>query len=401
MAIVCSDQVLINHCSLWLRDENRGFKSCSFLETITVSAQRQILTDQRNKLAEERQPNEGRIDMENRQTGGAETRTRLLNWSSGQAAAEGLSAQILRAEGFELVNPSHPLGGPDGLKDVTCQRDNLRWIGAAYFPAGQKPFREIVKKFRDDVEGVAANKADGIAFVTNQAVTVSERDKMCAAAGSAQAEVIHLERLTTILNSPRYYGVRLEYLSVQMTKEEQISYFAERDQEALVTQAKLQRLISRIEEQMSHPKAAKDTLSVELNRLKNLLAPALSGKPRMGFAALDWFEPTLPTPDQFQTLIAILEKLDHLMPSINGKLREFRSEYFKSFGYNKPYMRMLHGGLTDEEPDIQRATAKLLRYEQALDRVLAKQQLCASYTAPQSPDAFAPEGSHEEPDDLP
>ena len=50
---------------------------------------------------------------------GRETFNRLLNWDRGQAPSERLAAVILSKEGFMEIDPSHPLGGRDGLKDMT------------------------------------------------------------------------------------------------------------------------------------------------------------------------------------------------------------------------------------------------------------------------------------------
>ena len=72
--------------------------------------------------------------MNRRRTDGDETWNRLLNWIKGQKASERLAIHILRAEGYRSIDPSHPLGGKDGLIDFVTSRDNIRWIGAAYFP---------------------------------------------------------------------------------------------------------------------------------------------------------------------------------------------------------------------------------------------------------------------------
>ena len=47
-----------------------------------------------------------------------ETWHRLREWTAGSAAAERLAAQVLLADGYTSVDPSHPLGGPDGGKDL-------------------------------------------------------------------------------------------------------------------------------------------------------------------------------------------------------------------------------------------------------------------------------------------
>ncbi|WP_067470359.1 hypothetical protein [Nocardia amamiensis] len=79
-----------------------------------------------------------------------ETRHRLLEWTQGQAPSERLAAQVLAHEGFEDIDPSHPLGGQDGGRDGVCTRDGQRWIFAVYFPRGQQSLTNIKKKLCDD-----------------------------------------------------------------------------------------------------------------------------------------------------------------------------------------------------------------------------------------------------------
>ncbi|HZE81027.1 MAG TPA: hypothetical protein VE604_08995 [Candidatus Polarisedimenticolia bacterium] len=60
----------------------------------------------------------------------------------------------MHLEGFESVDPQHPLGGPDETKDILARKAGKKWIGAAYFPPTPKSFAEIKKKFGDDFGGV-------------------------------------------------------------------------------------------------------------------------------------------------------------------------------------------------------------------------------------------------------
>lgn len=53
-----------------------------------------------------------------RRNEGQETWHRLIEWDRGQAASERLAALILKVEGYKEIDPSHPLGGKDGLKDI-------------------------------------------------------------------------------------------------------------------------------------------------------------------------------------------------------------------------------------------------------------------------------------------
>lgn len=165
-----------------------------------------------------------------RMSEGRETFNRLLNWDRGQAPSERLAAIILSKEGFNGVDPSHPLGGKDGLKDMTLSSDGKRWIGAVYFPRGQQSFPDIKKKFAHDLDGVKANNAEGLAFVTNQELRLGERKILTELMPEVDVQIYHLERIASLLNTPSFYGIRMEFLDIEMSKEEQLSFFADQDQ---------------------------------------------------------------------------------------------------------------------------------------------------------------------------
>ena len=165
-----------------------------------------------------------------RMSEGCETFNRLLNWDRGQAPSERLAAIILSKEGFNGVDPSHPLGGKDGLKDMTLSSDGKRWIGAVYFPRGQQSFPDIKKKFAHDLDGVKANNAEGLAFVTNQELRLGERKILTELMPEVDVQIYHLERIASLLNTPSFYGIRMEFLDIEMSKEEQLSFFADQDQ---------------------------------------------------------------------------------------------------------------------------------------------------------------------------
>jgi hypothetical protein len=168
-------------------------------------------------------------DMSRRRAAGNETWFRLREWNKGQADSERLASHILRVEGFTSIDPIHPLGGKDGLRDVICERNGRKWIGACYFPRGQQTFNAIRKKFSNDLKGVAESQVEGMALVTNQELTLAERAKLKDEAGDAEIEIFHLERIASILDSPNCYGLRLEYLDIKMSKEEQLSLITKRD----------------------------------------------------------------------------------------------------------------------------------------------------------------------------
>jgi hypothetical protein len=142
-----------------------------------------------------------------------ETWHRLLNWTYGQAPSERLSAQILYAEGFRDIDPSHPLGGRDGGKDALAVRDGKRWIMASYFPRGQQPFSDIRAKFLSDWAGVGANGVDGMAFVTNQELRLAERRELTDAV-HGPVELLHVEKVAGILDRPDMHAVRAQFLFI-------------------------------------------------------------------------------------------------------------------------------------------------------------------------------------------
>ena len=161
-----------------------------------------------------------------RRNEGRETIVELKNWDRGQAASERLASKILGFDGFDNVDPSHPTGGPDGGKDMVCFFNGNKWIGAVYFPQSEKSFADIKAKFQHDLEGARKNDAVGMAFLTNQTISISNREILSNIASPLDVRIYHVEKIANILDDPRMYGVRLEFLDIEMTKEEQLSYFA-------------------------------------------------------------------------------------------------------------------------------------------------------------------------------
>lgn len=161
------------------------------------------------------------------------TESALRDWRNGQPQAERLVAALLHLEGFEAVDPQHPLGGPDGLKDVLCRKDGLSWVAAAYFPTTSITLCAIKKKFRGDFVGVDSNHAQAFAFFVNQPLTVGEREQLQSLAGQTRTEVYHLERIRSLLDAPKGCGIRLEYLRIPMTEAEQWAFWSSMNQDVV------------------------------------------------------------------------------------------------------------------------------------------------------------------------
>ncbi len=149
----------------------------------------------------------------------------LVEWTGGQESAERLSGHILRSEGYESVDPSQPLGGPDGTKDLKCNKSGIEFIGGCYFPRGQMTFTKIKKKFLNDLDGVKKNNVNGFIFITNQEITVTQRRQLEMLAIHPTV-IFHLERIIDILDRPINYAFRSKFLEIPITHEENISVMA-------------------------------------------------------------------------------------------------------------------------------------------------------------------------------
>ncbi|MEA5390901.1 Fic family protein [Cyanobium gracile UHCC 0139] len=106
-------------------------------------------------------------------------------------------------------------------------------MAAAYFPTTEPPFRQIETKFLADYKGVSKNGASGFAFFVNQSLTIGERQALLTQVGQSQAEIYHLERIRGILDAPKGCGVRLEYLRIPMTEEEQWAFWSSMNQDVV------------------------------------------------------------------------------------------------------------------------------------------------------------------------
>jgi hypothetical protein len=144
-----------------------------------------------------------------------ETWHRLREWTNGQAPSERLAAQILISAGFEGMDPSHPLGGRDGGKDALCTYNGDKWVMAVYFPRGEMKISEIKSKLHADVLAASQHNPVGVAFVTNQELTLGERKHLRDIVSPYSLDIFHLERITAILDSPQMAGVRKQFLRIE------------------------------------------------------------------------------------------------------------------------------------------------------------------------------------------
>lgn len=142
-----------------------------------------------------------------------ETQHRLVAWTEGQES-ERLAAQVLADQGFQDIDPSHPYGGRDGGRDIVCSRDGNPWIGAVYFPRGQRSLTEITAKLTDDLAAARKHSPHGLAFVTNQELKLAERRELRKLADDIEIDIFHMERVAFVLNQPHMHRVRKQYLDI-------------------------------------------------------------------------------------------------------------------------------------------------------------------------------------------
>jgi hypothetical protein len=152
------------------------------------------------------------------------TESELREWRFGSTQAERLAAAILALDGHRDVTPQAPLGGADDRKDILSRRDGVTYLSAVYFPSTVKSFADIMDKYRHDREGIRLHETDQFVFLTNQHITLGQRSTL-KDTGSLLDEIYDLQRITTILDSPPGYGLRLKHLGIRMATEEQVSFF--------------------------------------------------------------------------------------------------------------------------------------------------------------------------------
>lgn len=157
-----------------------------------------------------------------------ETQKRLLDWTYQQAPSERLAAQILDAEGYKDIDPSHPLGGRDDGRDGECNRNGEKGVWAVYFARGQKSLNDIETKLKADINAALRHNPQFLAFVTNQELRLAERNDLRALGhGKVRIDLFHMERIATVLDRPRMASVREQFLKIPSTARPPIAIRAE------------------------------------------------------------------------------------------------------------------------------------------------------------------------------
>lgn len=77
---------------------------------------------------------------------------------------------------------------------------------------------------------------------------MAKRKELTKIDDDIDVQIYHLERLATLLNSPDNYGIRMEFLEIEMNKEEQLAFFVNQNQRISNIEAALENLTIGLEE---------------------------------------------------------------------------------------------------------------------------------------------------------
>jgi hypothetical protein len=156
-----------------------------------------------------------------------ETWHRLRVWTSGQAASERLAGQVLLADGFHRLDPSHPLGGRDRKKDAIVWLGDEKWIMAVHFSRKRETLARLARKVRHDASDVASDREIGLVFVTNQEILLEQRAALAREIEPVRLDLYHLERIAAVLDQPRMASTRKQFLAIRASASERWDGFYE------------------------------------------------------------------------------------------------------------------------------------------------------------------------------
>jgi hypothetical protein len=161
---------------------------------------------------------------------------------------------------YSDVRPRHPLGGPDGGRDIEAVFDGERtaygavgFINSANDSDEQK--KRIRAKFTSDLASACGAKPDlkVFAFLTNLHFTLGEQAEMkeeTRLAGVEHCDILDRERLRIELDSAAGFFIRFQYLGIPLSEAEQASFLAhygDRIQEVVSTGfQRIERTLNRI-----------------------------------------------------------------------------------------------------------------------------------------------------------
>lgn len=107
---------------------------------------------------------------------------------------------------------------------MTCSKNGRRFVAACYFATTRKTAGAIRKKYLHDSREIALNGADGFCFFVNQRLTMDQENSLSEQLPDSDVDIFSLDRIRHLLHTPLGSIARLEYLGIELTKEEQLSF---------------------------------------------------------------------------------------------------------------------------------------------------------------------------------
>jgi len=163
------------------------------------------------------------------------TEERLKSWlDSNQVQRERLCVNLLPLfDNYSKVEPRRPKGGPDQGRDIQAYYNGNKVFGGVGFKNSANDSSQHKKwakrKFKEDLKAAKEElkSLDSFVFFTNVDLTPKEIEDLKKYAFSndiLHCEIFYRERLRQILDSIIGYGLRLQYLGIEMSQEEQVSF---------------------------------------------------------------------------------------------------------------------------------------------------------------------------------
>jgi hypothetical protein len=172
---------------------------------------------------------------------------RLRHRPQGSKEQERMCADLLSLDKrFSNVHPRNPKGGPDQGRDIEAVFEGRGLaFGAVGFIDGaldtQQHRRQAGNKFQEDLNSALkhAPDLDVFVFFTNVALTAKDHDSLRDGARAIKRplhiEIFARERIRMLLNSPKGFGLRFQYLDIEMSRAEQASFFSAHGEEIQAT----------------------------------------------------------------------------------------------------------------------------------------------------------------------
>ena len=93
-------------------------------------------------------------------------------------------------------------------------------------------------------------------------MTLGERTELQKIAGNVPVDLYHLERISSLLDTPINYGIRFEFLQIRMTDEEIIAFYSQRDKDHLAQLAEVTEALNTATQEIINHQTGGDSLLV-------------------------------------------------------------------------------------------------------------------------------------------